>query len=79
MITAAARAVSAPVLYHVQWDDALFPRAGQFEVFDALGSADKRLSARSGQHAETHPDDETAWQEFIKMRGHAGDQPARRL
>jgi hypothetical protein len=45
-MTAAARAVSAPVLYHVQWDDAIFPRAGQFELFDALASADKRLSAR---------------------------------
>jgi dienelactone hydrolase len=73
MITAAARAVSAPVLYHVQWDDAIFPRAGQFEVFDALGSADKRLSARAGQHAETHPDDEAAWQEFIKMRANAAN------
>jgi dienelactone hydrolase len=68
LMTAAARAVSAPVLYHVQWDDAIFPRAGQFELFDALASADKRLSARSGQHAETHPDDEAAWQEFIMMR-----------
>jgi dienelactone hydrolase len=78
LMTAAARAVSAPVLYHVQWDDAIFPRAGQFELFDAFASADKRLSARSGQHAETHPDDEAAWQQFIKMRANAGDRPARR-
>jgi dienelactone hydrolase len=73
MITAAARAVSAPVLYHVQWDDAIFPRAGQFELFDALASADKRLSARAGQHAETHPEDEAAWQDFIKMRANAAN------
>jgi dienelactone hydrolase len=68
LMMAAARAVSVPVLYHVQWDDALFPRAGQFELFDALASADKRLVARSGPHAETHPDDEASWQEFIELR-----------
>jgi hypothetical protein len=56
------------VLYHVQWDDTIFPRAGQFEVFDALASADKRLLARPGQHAETHPDDEVSWQEFIRLK-----------
>jgi dienelactone hydrolase len=66
-IVTAARAISAPVLYHVQWDDAIFPRAGQFELFDALASADKRLLARSGPHNHTHPDDEAAWQDFIRL------------
>jgi fermentation-respiration switch protein FrsA (DUF1100 family) len=64
---AAARAVSAPVLYHVQWDDAIFPRDGQFELFDALASADKRLMARSGPHAQTHPEDEASWQDFLAL------------
>jgi dienelactone hydrolase len=63
----AARAIAAPVLYHVQWDDAVFPRDGQFELFNALASADKRLVARSGQHAHTHPDDERSWQDFIRL------------
>jgi dienelactone hydrolase len=76
LMTAAARAVSAPLHHHVQWDDALFPRAGQFELFDAFASADKRLSARAGQHAETHPDDEAAWQEFITSRANAGGRAA---
>jgi dienelactone hydrolase len=66
LMMTAARAVSAPVLYHAQWDDELFPRDGQFKLFDALSSADKRLIARSGPHAETHPDDEASWQEFIR-------------
>jgi hypothetical protein len=65
LIGAAARAISAPVLYHVQRDDAIFPRDGQFELFDMLAAADKRLLARAGPHAQTHPDDEAAWQEFI--------------
>jgi dienelactone hydrolase len=67
LILAAAAAVTAPVLYHVQWDDAIFPRDGQFDLFGALASADKRLVARSGPHAETHPDDEASWQEFIGL------------
>jgi len=65
LMMTAARAVCAPVLYHVQWDDEIFPRDGQFELFDVLASVDKRLIARSGPHAETHPDDEASWQEFI--------------
>jgi dienelactone hydrolase len=65
LMMAAARAVSAPVLYHVQWDDETFPRDGQFEVFDALASADKRLIARTGPHGQTHPDDEASWQDFL--------------
>ena len=68
LITAAAQAVSAPVLYHVQWNDELFPRDGQFELFDALASADKRLIARPGPHDQTHADDEAAWLDFLTSR-----------
>jgi dienelactone hydrolase len=66
---AAARSISAPVLFHVQWDDEIFPRDGQFELFGELASADKRLIARSGRHAETYRDDEASWQEFLGRRG----------
>lgn len=64
MVTA-ARAISAPVLFHMQWHDEVFPRDGQIALFDALASDDKCLFARSGRHAHTHPDDEASWQEFI--------------
>jgi hypothetical protein len=69
LMMTAARAISAPVLYHVQWDDAIFPRAGQFELFGALASADKSLFARSGPHAAASRDDETSWREFIGRHG----------
>lgn len=77
---AAARTISAPVLFHVQWDDEVFPRDGQFELFGALASDDKRLVARSGRHAETHPDDEVSWQQFIarNARPVREGQPRRR-
>jgi len=72
LIAAAASAIGAPVLYHVQWDDEIFPRDGQFELFEALGSADKRLLARPGPHAGTHPHDETSWLEFIRLHALPG-------
>jgi dienelactone hydrolase len=72
LIERAARAISAPVLYHVQWDDAIFPRDGQFELFGMLAATDKRLVARPGPHAQTHPEDEASWQEFIRRNTPAG-------
>jgi dienelactone hydrolase len=66
LMVTAARAISAPVLFHVQWDDEVFPRDGQFGLFGTLASDDKRLFARSGRHAETHPDDEASWHEFLR-------------
>ena len=67
LMVTAARAVSAPVLFHVQWDDEIFPRDGQLALFGALASGDKCLLVRSGRHAETHPDDEAAWQQFLAV------------
>lgn len=67
LMLTAARDISAPVLFHLQRDDEVFPRDGQFELFSALASEDKRLLARSGRHAETHPDDEASWQNFIRL------------
>jgi dienelactone hydrolase len=67
LMTTAARAVSAALLYHVQWDDEIFPRDGQLELFDTLASADKKLIARPGPHGQTHPDDEASWQSFLAL------------
>jgi hypothetical protein len=76
LMVAAARAVTAPVLYHVQWDDALFPRDGQFELFDALASVGKRLTASPGPHGLTHPDDEASWQGFIEANTPPNSPPS---
>ncbi|VWX61190.1 conserved hypothetical protein [Burkholderiales bacterium 8X] len=45
-----ARAVRARVLFQQKWDDDLFSREGQLALFDALGSADKRLHVYTGGH-----------------------------
>ena len=56
-MAADAPAVACPVLFIQQWDDALIPRDSIFELFDALGSLDKRLHASPGDHAEVPPEE----------------------
>jgi dienelactone hydrolase len=63
-----APTVKVPVLYHVQWDDELFPRDGQFELFDLLGTSDKRLIAFPGPHGTSTPEAVDAWCEFVTRR-----------
>lgn len=60
-----ATRVAAPVMYHVQWDDEIFPRPGQFDLFDALGSSDKRLVAFPGPHAGSSDAMVTTWRRFL--------------
>ena len=47
-----ASAIKAPTLFFMQLEDELFPRDGYLELFDALGSANKRLHANPGLHPE---------------------------
>jgi dienelactone hydrolase len=63
-----AKRVTAPVLFHVQWDDDIFPREGQLALFDLLGSADKRLVAFTGPHAKTDQEAVSLWRDFIGSR-----------
>jgi dienelactone hydrolase len=60
-----APTIKVPVLFHVQWDDELFARDGQFELFDLLGSQDKRLIAFPGPHLTTTPAAVDTWCEFV--------------
>lgn len=59
---------TAPILVHMQWDDAVFPRDGQLEFFDLLASRDKRLLAFPGPHGETAPAATNAWRDFLAER-----------
>jgi dienelactone hydrolase len=60
-----AERLSAATLFHVQWDDELFPRHGQLALFDSLGAREKLLIAYPGAHAETNPTAPTLWCDFI--------------
>jgi dienelactone hydrolase len=45
-----AARVQCPVLFIQRWDDELFSRPGQLDLFDRIGSADKRLHVYPGSH-----------------------------
>lgn len=61
----AARGVTVPVLFHVEWEDEIFPREAQLSVFDALASENKTLYARNGRHGSNRPEDESIWLEYL--------------
>lgn len=48
--------LEVPVLFSMQWDDERFDRDGQLELFDCLGSKDKRLHAYPGIHIDNGPE-----------------------
>jgi dienelactone hydrolase len=51
-LLADAARIHCPVLFLMQLEDELFGRDGCLALFDALGSADKRLHANPGLHPE---------------------------
>jgi dienelactone hydrolase len=61
-----APAITAPVLFHLQRGDELFPRAGQLALFELLGSADKRLIELAGGHGDTAPEAVAVWCAFVR-------------
>ena len=68
LIVSAAQRVTAPIALYVRWDDELFPRSGQLELFEAFASVDKVLICRPGSHNGSHGDDEPLWCRFIDRR-----------
>ncbi|WP_109474825.1 alpha/beta hydrolase [Ornithinimicrobium cavernae] len=65
LVRRSATAITAPVLHHVQWDDEVFTRDGQLELFELLGSPLKQLRGRPGRHAVTRAVDEDSWVEHL--------------
>jgi dienelactone hydrolase len=57
--------VTCPLLFLLQWDDELFKRESAFELFDLIGSSDKRLHANKGTHAAVPSDEFEATQTFL--------------
>jgi dienelactone hydrolase len=49
-ISGAAGRITCPVLFLMQLEDELFPRADCLALFDALATEDKRLHANPGRH-----------------------------
>lgn len=57
VIEAAAGAITCPVLFIWQLEDELFTREQCLAMFDAFGSADKRLHANPGLHPAVPPEE----------------------
>jgi dienelactone hydrolase len=51
-VAEAARGVTVPVLFLVQWDDELYPRDDGLALFDLLASPRKTLHANPGRHLD---------------------------
>ena len=58
--------IKTPLLFHMQWDDELFSRESQSQLFDLIGSEDKRLIAFPGPHANSCPESVHLWCAFIE-------------
>lgn len=61
LIRDSAAAIGAPVLFHAQRHDEVFPIDGQAELFNLLSSRNKQLRIRPGPHHGTRPGDEASW------------------
>jgi hypothetical protein len=57
--------ITAPPLLHVQRDDEIFPREGQVELFDLIGSLTKYLVTEASPHTHTTPAAIADWPAFI--------------
>ncbi len=73
-LEAAARQVSVPVEFLMQWDDELVPRSQALAMYDALGSVQKTLHANPGRHADVPPFERAGWMAFFTR--HLGGIPS---
>jgi len=71
----AARQVTIPVLFLLQWDDRLFSREDGLSLFDLLGSRRKTLHANPGGHLQIPPAEAIAAVQFLHQHL-APDSPA---
>jgi len=73
----AASKLTHPVFCIMQLEDELFPRDGYLELFDSIGSEDKRLHANPGLHPEV-PLEELLFS-FEFMKGHIEGTASKRI
>lgn len=62
----AARRITAPVRFTIQWDDQIRERTLGVSLFSAIGSAEKSLHIYPGGHGDTPPEEVAAWDAFFQ-------------
>jgi pimeloyl-ACP methyl ester carboxylesterase len=62
---AAARAITIPLEYVFQWEDAVAPREAGIALFNAFGSAEKTMHINPGGHMEIPAFEGASWERFF--------------
>jgi dienelactone hydrolase len=77
-VAEAARGVTVPVLFLVQWDDELYPRADGLALFNLLASPRKTLHANPGRHLDIPAAEISAALQFVasQLRGGSSEESA---
>lgn len=65
-LEAAARKVTVPVQFVVQWDDKLVPREQGLALFDAFGAAEKSMHVNPGDHSDIPAYEGLSWEAFFR-------------
>jgi hypothetical protein len=60
-----AALVQCPVLFLAQWDDELFRRDRVFDLYEAIGTSDKRLHVNQGLHQDVPAEEFAASEQFL--------------
>ena len=60
--------VICPVMFMLQWDDEIFDRHGALELFDAIGSKDKRMHVHPGRHGAFPREAADAARKFLSLQ-----------
>jgi dienelactone hydrolase len=64
-LEAAARAITIPLQFTFQWNDAIASREHGLALFDALGSEEKTMHINMGGHVEVPDFEAAAWGSFF--------------
>jgi pimeloyl-ACP methyl ester carboxylesterase len=77
---AAARAITIPVQFVFEWEDAVAPREAGIALFDAFGSKEKTMHINPGGHMDIPDFERIDWEAFYTRHlGVAADAKAREM
>ena len=74
---AAARAITIPVEFVFQWEDAVAPRETGIALFNAFGSAEKTMHINPGGHMDIPDFEGASWERFYVRHLGTADAPAK--
>ncbi|MFI4936420.1 MAG: alpha/beta hydrolase [Caulobacterales bacterium] len=74
---AAAKAITIPLEFVFQWEDAVAPRETGIALFDAFGSQEKTLHINPGGHMDIPAFEGASWERFFVRHLGTADKPAR--